>query len=324
MKSHQLWGLAAASLALSLPAPALAAVQITPTGTLFTDYSLPAAGGGVSRFEFTRARIGLNAKINDQLWGNLTYDVAGAGGSAGLRYGYLAFNPGWGTWTLGQQATLFSVPVEQSYFPRYIAKSFTEAEGIVPTYETGLSVALGGNSWSGVGLNLGYFDGTGLAPETSGSKAYEGLLSWGTGAFGVDLFGRDSAVDNTKQGVLSLSYDGGAWTGALEGALTAAPGATSAATGSTGVGGSLSVSLPDVGGIGITPILRGDYYTSDTSVVSTAQDTHLRGIVAFAHDYAPGVSMSLDDTYTHYLNAAAAPSGAQDSNVVAVHGQLKF
>ncbi|MBU6430235.1 MAG: hypothetical protein KGR26_14560 [Cyanobacteria bacterium REEB65] len=340
MRSTKLWA-AAAVLALSLPAPALAAT-VTPTGELFTNYSLPTMHG-TSSFGAARLRIGANANFSDSVFGKVMFDLApNLAGSAAvpstpfarIKFGYLGVNAGYGTWTMGQQATLWQIPYEEQAFPRYIAPSLTESEDLMPNSNTGLTFKTGGASWGGVGLDLGYFNGwadyNSPAPAVPGDKSdLEARLGWGSGPLSINLFGRggvsNNMVNQDKQGVLSLGYNGGAFAASLEGVMDAMPAATTTATGSTGMGGSLALSLPNVGGSGFTPMVRADLYSSGINGATTATDNHVRAIIAIEKQLAPGVSVALDDQYIDYLSNANQTGNTQlNNNTIAVHSRIVF
>lgn len=70
----------ALSLAIVMPSSPAFALEVKPTGVLFSDYELnlsDALSGATplrNSFNITRARIGLEARMNQDIWGRLMVD----------------------------------------------------------------------------------------------------------------------------------------------------------------------------------------------------------------------------------------------------------
>lgn len=315
--------------AILVPLPALA-IEITPTGVMFTDYSyniLPTAG--FQAFNVSRARLGANVKLTDAVNGKVQYDVGATGVFLTHAYGEALTNLG--TFRMGRFSTAWTIPTAQTYWPyRFMGENFSTVELGIPTEDLGLA-------WTGdmgkVKATLGIFNGEG-GPEATGPKSYEALLRFRPGNtddmdFGV--YGRHNATINSSaysdQGLVGAHIIAGPAHLGLEGAINYSVGgasptgtvpAVATSVTSTSYGGSGFVYLPDIA-MEMTPALRIDYFDPNNAPAGSPSSAHIRTTIGLIHDWAPGVSTSLDDTHTMFMDGKTSAV-----NVVAMHGKVSF
>ncbi len=328
----------ALSLALVLPAAPALAVEVTPTGQLFSDYTVnlgDALTGSAplrNSFNVTRARIGINARLSNDVWGRLMTDVA-ANPTTGrldayLKYGFADVNfMGLGRIRAGAMDTLWAIPVEDDWYPfRFSGAEFTARESLFPVQDRGV-MWYGG--MGGVELALAAFNGEGDNPAAgapaegaggSFTKAYEARLRFKP-MDGAEI-AVDGRVNDTPPGSPRSNTVVGGMNVKLGPAVVGAQGAynmvtNGAGTTTSGLGGSAHVFLPKIA-MDHTPVLRADYYDADPS--NAASNAHMRLIAGLGMEWARGADTMISYEYTTFLKNTAVPPDQQ----VAVKGGLRF
>lgn len=315
----------ALSLAIVMPSSPAFALEVKPTGVLFSDYELnlsDALSGATplrNSFNITRARIGLEARMNQDIWGRLMVDN-GFNLTTGkletyLKYGFVDVNfMGLGRMRGGAMDTLWAVPIEDDWYPfRFQGAEFTIREGLFPTQDRGVM-------WYGgmgpVQLALAAFNGEGDNPtagapgERAGglyTKAYEGRLrvSPMEGAE-IALGARvndappENPRSNTLLGGLNLNL-GPAVIGA-EGAYNMVTDKEGKTT--NGMGGSGHVYFPKVL-MGHTPVFRADYYDADPT--SATSNAHYRLLAGLDYEWIKGVDTMLSYEYEARTKTTTVP-----------------
>lgn len=326
-------GLIAAAAALLPTAPAVAA-EITPTGQLFSDYTVnfgDVLGGATplrNTFNITRAFLGLNVKLNDDIWAKLQTDVSATATSrldVTLRHGFVDMSFfGLGRVRGGQIDTLWIIPVEEEWLPfRYAGQAFTLREGLFPIWDRGLI-------WYGpsapVEVALGVFNGEGehsretVSLPASFTKAYEARVRvkpLENAEIAFDARVADAPPNNPRATTLT-----GGLNVRLGPAVMGAEGVYNMVTDNkglqtNGMGGSAHLFLPKMA-MNHTPLLRADYYDADPS--NATSNAHLRLIAGLGYEWAKG----LDTMLTYEYLVMAKTTAIAPEQVLAVKGGLKF
>ena len=318
------------AIAALLPAGPALALEVKPTGAIFSDYSVdlkktlgtPAVFSHT--FSLSRTRAGVWAK-EGPVWGKVVFDAsANPVGrlDAYLKYATAAVDLGLMRMQGGQFDTAWMVPVEGSWFPyRYATGEFTAREGLFPAVDRGLSLS---GDMGPVGWNLGYFNGEGdqASETTNNRKAYELTFRIApmSGAE-IALHGRygDAPAGGTATALAGLNVKAGPAVVGAQGGMNMQNFGTSTQT--SGFGGSGHVYMPDLLPVPMleTPVVRADYASDKFS--PTNPSAHYRVIAGFDHEWAKGANTMITFEFEQDLTATA---NTPTSQTVAWKGGWSF
>jgi hypothetical protein len=316
------------AIAALLPAGSALALEVKPTGAIFSEYSVdlkktlgtPAVFSHT--FSLSRTRAGVWAK-EGPVWGKVVFDASSdpvGRLNAYLKYATAEVDLGFMRMQGGQFDTAWTIPVEGSWFPfRYATGEFTNREGLFPGTDRGLA-------WSGdmgpVGWNLGYFNGEGdqAAETTNNNKAYEVTcrIAPMSGAE-IALHGRygDAVGGGTATALAGLNLKAGPAIVGAQGGMNMQKFGSAAQT--SGFGGSGHVYLPDLVPVPMleTPVVRADYASDKFS--PTNPTSHYRVIAGFDHEWAKGAHTMITFEFEQDLT-----TNTQTSQTLAWKGGWSF